>query len=110
MNRATHTAYSTDDPSPQEIARVDHLANARHLLAVLSSRQDIRARALSLAKEAGETIATIDLDAAVPYLSRCLENASPEELENLLIDTAAGWWARGAIGAKNWRSRGKARQ
>lgn len=64
-----------------------------------------------LGSASGTVPQAADIEAARPYLRRCLENMSVIELENLSAESAGALWARGALGAAKYRQRqGKTRR
>jgi len=64
-----------------------------------------------LGATSGITLQAADIEAARPYLRRCLQNMSVAELETLPADSAGALWARGALGAARYRQRqGKRRR
>lgn len=73
-----------------------------------------RAAQIEIAKlmqSSGVTLHNADLEAARPYLRRCVENMSTMELESLGAESAGALWARGALGAARYRQRqGKRRR
>lgn len=75
---------------------------------LISQPEVRRAAQLELARlAAGGTITphTADLEAARPYLKKCVENMSAMELENISAESAGALWPRGALGAARYRER-----
>lgn len=68
-------------------------------------RRSAQLEAARLGASSGITPQAADLEAARPYLKRCLRNMSVVELENLSAGSAGALWARGALGAARYRQR-----
>lgn len=81
-----------------------NLAWISTILTQLVNDAETRRLVCAYASDAGEAIAILDLESSIPYLRKCLENCSPDELEAMSRVRAAALWARGALGARKWRT------
>jgi hypothetical protein len=82
-----------------------YLACSAEILARTDVRRAAQAEVARLSASNSIELHNSDIEAARPYLKKCLRNMSPMELETLTAEAAGALWARGALGAARYRQR-----
>ncbi|HKY36579.1 MAG TPA: hypothetical protein VJN18_11605 [Polyangiaceae bacterium] len=81
---------------------------------MLVSREDVlraaRMEVRRLMADGSLLVSSADIEAARPYLRRCVLNMTVYEVESITAEAAGALWARGAVGAARYRVEGGRRR